>query len=241
MTLLADFGRALAQLGDPRFRGVLWRSLAVVLLAFVLLFWLGMWGLGLVLPETVTLPWIGPVGFLDDLASVAAIGVMLAASVVLMVPATAAAAGFFLDDVADAVEARHYPGLPPATPPGLLRQAWDSARFLALVLAVNLAALVIYLGVAPLAPVVFWIANGFLLGREYFQLVAQRRLAPEAVLRLRRANAGRIWLAGTAMALPLSLPVVNLLVPILGVAVFTHQFHRMAGDSVIAVPRSPAL
>ncbi|PJN95153.1 hypothetical protein CNY89_10140, partial [Amaricoccus sp. HAR-UPW-R2A-40] len=63
----------------------------------------------------------------------------------------------------------------------------------------------------------------------------------EAVLRLRRANAGRIWLAGTAMALPLSLPVVNLLVPILGVAVFTHQFHRMAGDSVIAVPRSPAL
>lgn len=241
MTLLADFGRALAQLGDPRFRGVLWRSLAVVLLAFVVLFWLGMWGLGLVLPETVTLPWIGPVGFLDDLASVAAIGVMLVASVVLMVPATAAAAGFFLDDVADAVEARHYPGLPPATPPGFARQAWDSARFLALVLAVNLAALAIYLGVAPLAPIVFWIANGFLLGREYFQLVAQRRLAPEAVLRLRRANAGRIWLAGTAMALPLSLPVVNLLVPILGVAVFTHQFHRMAGDSVIAVPRSPAL
>ena len=37
MTLLADFGRALAQLGDPRFRGVLWRSLAVVLLAFVAL------------------------------------------------------------------------------------------------------------------------------------------------------------------------------------------------------------
>jgi hypothetical protein len=33
---------------------------------------------------------------------------------------------------------------------------------------------------------------------------------------------------GTAMAVPLSLPLVNLMVPIIGVAVFTHQFHRLA-------------
>ena len=33
------------------------------------------------------------------------------------------------------------------------------------------------------------------------------------------------------MAVPLSVPVVNLVVPILGVAVFTHQFHRMAHDT----------
>ena len=30
------------------------------------------------------------------------------------------------------------------------------------------------------------------------------------------------------MAVPLSVPVLNLVVPILGVAVFTHQFHRLA-------------
>lgn len=231
MSLLADFGRALAQFGDPRFRRVLWRALLVVLAAFVAVFWGVFWTLGLVLPDHVTLPWVGPVGFLDDLASIAAIGTMLLASVVLMVPATAAAAGFFLDDVADAVEARYYPGLPPAAPPGFARQAWDSARFLLLVLGVNLAALVVYFAAAPIAPFVFWIANGFLLGREYFQLVAQRRLGPEAVLRLRRANAGRIWLAGVALALPLSLPLVNLVAPIVGVAVFTHQFHRMTRAS----------
>jgi uncharacterized protein involved in cysteine biosynthesis len=79
----------------------------------------------------------------------------------------------------------------------------------------------------PAAPLVFWAVNGFLLGREYFQLVALRRLRPEAAAELRRRHAGRIWLAGTAMAVPLSVPVVNLLVPILGVAVFTHQVHRM--------------
>lgn len=238
VTLIQDLGRALAQFDDPRFRRVLWRALAVVIAALAAVFAATIWGLGLILPDSVSLPWIGPVGFVDDLASVAAVGAMIAASVVLMVPATAAAAGFFLDDVADAVEARHYPGLPPAAAPGFARQAWDSARFLGLVLAVNLAALVVYVAAAPLAPLVFWIANGFLLGREYFQLVAQRRLPPDEVLRLRRANAGRIWLAGVAMALPMSLPLVNLLVPILGVAVFTHQVHRMAGDAAFtAAPR----
>ena len=85
--------------------------------------------------------------------------------------------------------------------------------------------------VPPLAPFVFWLVNGFLLGREYFALVARRRLGPEAAAELGRRHAGRIWLAGTAMAVPLSVPVLNLVVPILGVAVFTHQFHRMAGDA----------
>ncbi|MBA3323881.1 MAG: EI24 domain-containing protein [Rhodobacteraceae bacterium] len=230
MSLFADFVRALGQMGDPRFRAVLLRALLVVVLALAAVFWAVVFGLGRVLPETVTLPWLGEVGFVGALLSWAALGLMLALSVVLMVPATAAAAGFFLDDVAAAVEARHYPGLPPALSPGLARQAWDAARFLGLVLAANAAALVVYVAVPPLAPVVFWLVNGFLLGREYFQLVSLRRLGPAEAVRLRRRHAGRIWLAGVAMALPLSLPLVNLFVPIFGVAVFTHQFHRLAPD-----------
>ncbi len=214
-------------MGDPRFRSVLLRALLVVVVALAAVFWLTMLVLGGLLPDTVTLPWIGPVSFVDNLISWAAIGLMIALSAVLMIPATAAAAGFFLDDVADAVEARYYPGLPPATPPGFARQAWDSLRFFGLVVAVNIAALAVYLVAAPLAPFVFVLTNGFLLGREYYQLVAQRRLAPDAVLRLRRRYAGRIWLAGVALALPLTVPLLNLFVPILGVAVFTHQFHRM--------------
>lgn len=231
MSLLVDFGRALGQLGDPRFRAVLFRAALIVLAAFVALLAGVVWAAGWLLPDAVTLPWIGEARFLDDLATWGAVGLALVASVFLMAPATAAAAGFFLDDVAAAVEARHYPALPPAAAAPLARQAADAARFLGLAILVNLLALVVALLLAPAAPFVFWLANGYLLGREYFGLVAARRLPPEAADRLRRRHAGRLWLAGTAMAAPLSLPIVNLVVPIVGVAVFTHQFHRLAGDA----------
>ena len=187
-----------------------------------------MLGLGWLLPETVTLPWIGAVGFVDDLASWAAVGLMLVLSVVLMVPVAAVVVSFFLDGVAAAVEARHYPALPPASELGVGEQLADSLRFFGLIVAVNLGALVVYLLVPPLAPLIFWAVNGFLLGREYFQLVAMRRLGPEGARALARRHRARLWLAGTAMAVPLSVPLLNLVVPILGVAVFTHQYHRLA-------------
>lgn len=228
MSLVVDLGRALAQLSDPRFLRVLVWSLGLTVLGLAAIFWAAMLGLGWVLPDSMTLPWIGPVGFVDDLAFWAAVGLMLVLSVVLMVPTAAAVVGFFLDNVAAAVEARHYPGLPPVTELGLGQQAVDALRFLGLVVAVNLAALLIYFMVPPLAPFVFWLVNGFLLGREYFELVAMRRVGPEGAAALRRRHFWRIWLAGTAMAVPLSVPVLNLVVPIIGVAVFTHQFHRMA-------------
>jgi uncharacterized protein involved in cysteine biosynthesis len=231
VSVLVDLARAIGQLGDPRFLRVLLYALAVTVLALVVVFWAAMLALGWLLPDTVTLPWIGTVGFVDDVLSWAAVGLMLVLSVVLMVPAAAVAVGFFLDQVAAAVEARHYPRLPPATELGLGAQLADSLRFFGLVVVVNLAALVVYLLVAPLAPFVFWAVNGFLLGREYFQLVAARRLGPAGARALARRHLGRVWLAGTAMAVPLSVPVLNLLVPILGVAVFTHQFHRLAGDA----------
>jgi uncharacterized protein involved in cysteine biosynthesis len=45
---------------------------------------------------------------------------------------------------------------------------------------------------------------------------------------LARHHRGTIWLAGCLMALPLLVPVVNLLVPVLGAATFTHLFHKLS-------------
>jgi hypothetical protein len=68
------------------------------------------------------------------------------------------------------------------------------------------------------ASLLFWAVNGYLLGREYFETVAHAAgSARQGAVALRRANAGTVWLAGALMAAPLSLPLVNLFVPVLGV------------------------
>ena len=234
MSLFVDLFRALGQLGDPRFLRVVVWSLALTILALAMVFWAVMLALGWLLPDTVTLPWIGTVGFVESLVDWAALGLMLALSVVLMVPVAAGVVGFFLDGIVDAVEARHYPGLPAARGVGLGTQAGDALRFFGLVVVANLVALVLYFAVPPLAPFVFWLVNGLLLGREYFTLVAARRLGRGGAAALGRRHFWRIWVAGVAMVVPLSVPVLNLVVPIIGVAVFTHQFHRMTQDATFA-------
>lgn len=103
----------------------------------------------------------------------------------------------------------------------------DSLKFFGLLIVVNLLAIVIYLLSTVLAPVIFWIVNGILLGREYFQLVAMRRLGRKGANALRKKHRPTIWLAGFLMAVPLSMPLVNLFIPVLGVAVFTHIFHKL--------------
>ncbi len=99
--------------------------------------------------------------------------------------------------------------------------------FWGLMIVANIFALILYAFSGPFAPLVFWSVNGFLLGREYFTLVAMRRLGRAGAKSLRAENSAQIWLAGTLMAAPLSIPILNLIIPVLGVATFTHLFHRL--------------
>lgn len=219
--------KAFGQLPDPRFRRVLLLGVGLTVLLLFAAYAVVVTLIGWFVPDTLTLPWIGEIGWVDNLLSWATIPLMLVLSVVLMVPVASAFTGFFLEDVADAVEAEHYPDLSPAPKVPLGEALRDSAAFLGVIVLANLLALVLYLILAPLAPLIFVALNGYLLGREYFQLIAMRRLGREGARAARRRNAGTIWLAGAIMALPLTIPLLNLLVPILGAATFTHLFHRL--------------
>jgi len=225
--ILTAFLRALGQLGDPTFRRVLALGLGLTVALLVAATWLFMLAIRWLLPDTLSLPWIGPVGGIDTALSWGAVPLMLVLSVFLMVPVASAFTGLFLDDVAAAVEARHYPALPPAPSLPWSTQVADAAAFLGLLVAVNAVALVVYLISGPFAPLVFWGVNGVLLGREYIQVAAMRRLGRQGARDLRRRHPGTIWLAGVLMAVPLTVPVVNLLVPVLGAATFTHIFHAL--------------
>ena len=231
VVIFSSFFKALGQLADRRFRRVMGLG---VLLALALLggVYAGfLWLIDSFAPGSVEIPFVGPVGGIDTLLGWGSLLLMLGLSVFLMVPVASAFSGLFLEDIADAVEDRHYPHLPPVTPLKLSDIFVDSLNFLGLLIALNFVALFAFIFAGPLMPVLFWALNGWLLGREYFTLVAMRRLGREGAKALRSQNKGRIWLAGMLMAAPLSIPLVNLVIPVLGVATFTHLFHRLYGMS----------
>jgi CysZ protein len=224
----ASFSAALGQMGDPRFLKVTALGVALTIALLVGVYAATLWLLEWLAPETISIPFVGPIGGIDTLIGIGSILLMLGLSVFLMVPVASAFSGLFLDTVAAAVEDRHYPGLPPATPLPLADTVIGSLNFFGLVVFINFLALIGYIFAGPLAPVIFWVLNGYLLGREYFSLAAERRLPKPQARALRKANAGRVWLAGILMAAPLSVPIVNLFIPVLGAATFTHLFHRLA-------------
>ena len=218
---------ALAQMSDSRFQGVLLRGIGLTLALLIGAYFLVFWTIGWLVPETITLPFIGGVSFVDDFASWGSLVLMFIMSIFLMVPVASAFTGLFLDDVADAVEAEHYPGLAPAHRLGWAESLRESLTFLGVLIGANIAALLAYLIFAPFAPFIFYGLNGFLLGREYYRMIAVRRLGATGAKAAFRQNLGTIWVTGAIMAVPLTVPIINLAVPILGAAAFTHLYHRL--------------
>ncbi|MCU0802776.1 MAG: EI24 domain-containing protein [Rhodobacteraceae bacterium] len=221
------FTKAVGQIGDRRFLRVTALGLLLTLALLVGVYAASLWLIDRLVPDSVHIPFVGPVGGLETLLGIGSILLMFGLSVFLMVPVASAFSGLFLDTVAQAVEDRHYPALPPVTPLPLLDTAIGALNFFGLVMLINLVALVAYAFAGPLAPVAFWVLNGYLLGREYFTMAAERRLPRDAARALRRQHAGTVWMAGILMAAPLSVPLLNLLIPVLGAATFTHLFHRL--------------
>lgn len=228
--ILTAFFRALGQLPDPRFQSVLWRgiglTMALLVGAYAGLLWLISW----LTAEPVSVPFVGEVTWLGDLLGFGSLALMLVLSVFLMVPVASAITSLFLDEVADAVEDKHYPHLPAVPRLSFGEGLRDTINFFGLLCAANVFALFLYVLFPFAALIIFYGLNGFLLGREYFQMAAMRRLGRKHAATLARRHRGTIWLAGCLMAIPLTFPLVNLLIPILGAATFTNLYHLLNRD-----------
>ncbi len=229
--ILSSFFKALGQIGDARFNRVLFLgvglTLALLIGATAGLVAFVSWLAG----DSASLPMIGEITWLDDILSWGSVLLMLGLSIFLMVPVASAITSMFLDEVAQAVEDKHYPQLGPVTPVPFWDALRDTVNFLGVLIAANVLALILYIFFAPFAPFIFWGLNGFLLGREYFTLAAMRRVGRVEAHRLRKDHVLTIWAAGVLMAIPLTVPLVNLLIPILGAATFTHVFHSVQSGS----------
>ncbi len=218
--MVAAFALALRQLPDPAFFGPLLKGLLAAVAVFLGLAGLAAWGLGAA---------AGGTGWLAGLAAAAGGLVALGLAVWLFVPVMIGLSGLFLNPVAEAVEARFYPALPP---PAAGASLTAQARF-NVVLGLKmgaLALLVLPLGflAPPLGAVLLWAVSTVALGHGLFEGVAQRRMDVAAGQRARVARRWTVLGAGGVLAAMALVPGLNLLVPVLGTAVMTHLLHRPA-------------
>ncbi|RUV25789.1 sulfate transporter family protein, partial [Mesorhizobium sp. M1A.F.Ca.IN.022.04.1.1] len=149
-------------------------------------------------------------------------GILLAMGMALLVaPVTAIVAGLFLDDIAEVVERTDYPGDPPGRAVPVLQSLALALKFFGVVILGNIVALLLLL-VPGINLAAFFIVNGYLLGREFFEFAAMR-FRPEAEAKaLRRKYAGTVFLAGLLIAAFLAVPLLNLLTPLFAAAMMVR-------------------
>jgi CysZ protein len=208
--------KALHQLTDPRLRAVVAFGVFAAMLTYVVLIGLAWWGLA-------HSHWFG--AHWIDASSRVVVGLLALVLPLPFFPAVATTVmSARLEAVAEAVEDRHYRGQEWPRPQRWTEILATTLRFLGVTVVVNLLALPLYalLMFTGLAVVLAAVVNGYLLGREYYELVALRHLAPESSRLLFRNSLGRIWLAGIVIALLFAVPVVNLVAPVVATAFMLH-------------------
>ena len=226
---------ALAQMFSPPFRRVLLKSIGLALLVLILLgiglhrlfAWLSVQGAGYV--EGVTGPGMQtPLhALLWVVAILAGFGVV-AGAVFIMPAVTAFVASFFSDEIAAEVEHSHYPADPPGAPVPVMTAGIEGIKTALLALLVYFCA-VPFLLFAGFGFLIFFVANAWLLGREYFLLAAMRFHSVEEAKRLRKAHHGTVVLAGAFIAAFVSIPILNLATPLFGTAFMVHMHKKLVG------------
>ncbi|HZF77083.1 MAG TPA: EI24 domain-containing protein [Acetobacteraceae bacterium] len=208
---------AFRQIRDPAFLGPLLKGAGLAALAALALVGGAVWAAS----------WLaGGTGWVATLAEAAGLVAALAAAWLLFLPLLLAIAGIFTDEVAAAVERRHYPGLPPARGAGVLAQG---AAGLALGLRFGgLALLLLPLGILlpGIGAAIIWAVAAIGLGEGLFEGVAQRRMGVAEARALRRRRRLRIWALGAVLAAMALVSPLNLLVPVIGTAAMTHLLHE---------------
>ncbi|MBA4209338.1 MAG: cysteine biosynthesis protein CysZ [Parvibaculum sp.] len=227
--MLSDALRAFRGIFAPPYRRVMWLTLAITF-GVLVLFGAGLqWALA-------ALPAFGPDlagGWVD--AAIEFIARFLAVIVLipLVHPVVSLVAGLFLETIAARVEEEDYPADPPGTDQPFWQSVVVALRFTLVLIIVNLLALPFYL-LPGVNLALFWIVNGYLLGREFFELVALRHLAPAEVEAMRARHRFRIFLAGVIVALFTTVPILNLLAPLFGTSLMVHTYKGLAARRAAA-------
>lgn len=217
--MIADALDAFAQIFSPPFRRVLWKSLALTTAILVLA------GVGL---DRLALSYVhvGPAWLSWLLSTFVALGLVVGL-IFLAPPTVSLVAGFYLDEIAAIVERSIDPGRPPGRPLPLKESLAFGVRFALLSIVVNVAvlALTIFTGIGLVS---FFVLNGYLLGREYFELAAMRHVSAAEARDLFDRRWLEVFAAGAIVSALVAVPVVNLLTPLYATAFLTRVYKRIS-------------
>ncbi len=202
----------------PEQRRAIGISLALAALLLALL-WLG---IDLLIAHSR----VAGIWWLDTLIDLAGGATALLLAWMLFPALTMLILGFFLDGIVAAVESRRYPGLGPIRRRGIAGGLAGTLRLLGLALLLNLLVLPLYL-VPPINLFIYYLLNGYLIGREYFEVVAFRRVDEGVARAMWRRHRGGLVLAGMVVVFLLSLPLVNLVAPVMAAAFMLHVFEGL--------------
>lgn len=215
-----------SQVFDGAVLRILLKSVAISLIAFVLIATAGWYALDWLL---------GWAGLEDALfAGAGAIRGALSALLTLVLLwltwriVAMAVVQFYAEDVVKAVERRHYPqqastarDVPFGEASAYALRAAGRALLFNLI-AAPFALLLLFTGVGPFA--VFWLVNAVLIGRELQDMVWLRHRADRA--EASPLSRGKRFALGGVIAGLLAVPFANFLAPVLGAASATHLVHR---------------
>ena len=227
LTSLQALTRAVSQLSDPVFQGVVLRSLLLSLAVFLGLLTASVWGVR----ELVTGPGLVGPGWLGWLAGVlGGVGAAVLA-LWLFVPAAMLISTLYIERVALAVERHFYPALPLPQGASLSVQTWDGVVLGLQLVPLQVLTLVLTLLVPGVGLIIGLLITGWAIGRGFFVAVAMRRMSRVDALVLYRARRGAVLVPGVALAAVGLVPFANLLVPVLGTAAMVHvlQDRRTSG------------
>ena len=219
--MFSAFSRAIAQLPDPAFRSVLIKAFGLTVAVFVILLGSVYMALGGIDLETIGwLAWL-PDFILSPLSWI--FGALTFTVPLLLFPAVASIfIALFLDEIVEAVEAKYYPDDPKGKGLPIAQSLAVSIKFSLIVIAVNILALPLYLtGILTLA---YYLVNGYLFGREYFEMVSLTHKSPSEVAAIRKQFRGKIFMTGIVVAFMFTIPIVNFFTPLIAAAAMVHIY-----------------
>jgi CysZ protein len=216
--MFASARKALEMIFDRAFLGVVLKSLALTLALFFVLFAVAQYGLHHL--PVLHPHWLNVV--VDWLASV----VLVMLFIFLGAPVAAIFASLFLDEIAGAVEKKYYPADAPASGASFSATLIAGLRLAAWVILLNVMLLPADILLPGLGEILSLMVNGWLLGREYFELAALRHMSMSAAGSLRRRHGFGVWAAGCLIAFLAIVPLVNFVAPLFGAAFMAHIFKR---------------